>query len=134
MEYGCQRFSSRFKDNIGAKLNAMAYDEYLGERIHQILKSKNVDFYDRKMMGGLVFMVNGKMCCGIHIDKKFGDSLLMAKIGTAQYELEINKEVCLPMDFTGRPMKGYIFIVPKGFDMDLEYWVDLALCFNKKSK
>ena len=111
----------------------MAYDEYLGDRIHQILTSRNVPFYEKKMMGGLIFMVNEKMCCGIHIDKKFGDSLLMAKIGTTEYEKEIGKEVCLPMDFTGRPMKGYIFITPKGFDLekDLEYWVDKALDFNR---
>lgn len=111
----------------------MAYDEHLGDRIRQIIQTKNVPFYDKKMMGGLVFMVNAKMCCGIHIDKKFGDSLLMAKIGIEAYEKEIHKEECLPMDFTGRPMKGYIFVTPKGFDMedDLEYWIDKAIDYNK---
>lgn len=44
----------------------MAYDEYLGERITQILNMKQVSFYSKKMMGGLLFMVNGKMFCGIH--------------------------------------------------------------------
>ncbi|MFI1770362.1 TfoX/Sxy family protein [Thalassobellus citreus] len=114
----------------------MAYDEHLGDRIRQILQSKNAQFFEKRMMGGLIFMVNDKMCCGIHIDKKFGDSLLMAKIGTIQYEKEIIKEVCLPMDFTGRPMKGYIFIKPAGFDTDtdLEYWIGKAIEFNKKSK
>ena len=114
----------------------MAYDEHLGERINEIIKSKNVAFYSKKMMGGLVFMVNDKMTCGIHIDKKYGDSLLMAKIGTQAYEEEIKKEVCLPMDFTGRPMKGYIFVTPKGFDLesDLEYWIYKALDFNKTLK
>ena len=114
----------------------MAYDEHLGDRIRQILQSKNARFYDKKMMGGLVFMVNEKMCCGIHIDKKYGDSLLMAKIGIEAYETEIKKAVCLPMDFTGRPMKGYIFITPKGFDSDsdLEYWVQKALDFNTTSR
>lgn len=110
----------------------MAYDEYLGDRIHQILQSKKVIFFVKKMMGGLVFMVNEKMCCGIHIDKKYGDSLLMAKIGEETYKEEINKEVCLPMDFTGRPMKGYIYITPQGFDLDedLEFWIQKALDFN----
>jgi len=112
----------------------MAYDEYLGERINQVMQSKNVNFYTKKMMGGLVFMVNQKMCCGIHIDKKFGDSLLMAKIGEKAYEQEIQKEECLPMDFTGRPMRGYIFVIPSGFDLDsdLEYWIQKALDFNQK--
>lgn len=111
----------------------MAYDEYLGDRIRLIMKTKKVPFYDKKMMGGLLFLVNEKMCCGIHIDKKFGDSLLMAKIGVEAYDKEIQKEECLPMDFTGRPMKGYIFITPKGFDMDedLDYWVSKALDYNK---
>jgi len=111
----------------------MAYDEQLGDRIRQILELKKAQFYEKKMMGGLVFMVSEKMCCGIHIDKKFGDSLLMAKIGIDACKQEIKKEVCLPMDFTGRPMKGYIFIIPKGFDMDvdLEYWIEKALDFNR---
>jgi hypothetical protein len=86
------------------------------------------------MMGGLVFMVNEKMCCGIHIDKKYGDSLLMAKIGEKAYEEEIEKSVCLPMDFTGRPMKGFIFVTPDGFDLDadLEYWMQKSLDYNRK--
>ncbi len=111
----------------------MAYDEHLGERIRKILDSKKVGFFEKKMMGGLIFMVNEKMCCGIHIDKKYGDSLLMARIGVEAYETEIEKEVCLPMDFTGRAMKGYIFIIPDGFDMDsdLEYWIEKALEFNR---
>lgn len=113
----------------------MAYDQYLGDRINQILQSKNVNYYDKKMMGGLVFMINNKMCCGIHLDKKYGDSLLMAKIGEVAYQKEIKKEICLPMDFTGRPMKGFIFITPQGFDMkrDLEYWIDKVIEFNKNS-
>jgi hypothetical protein len=46
----------------------MAYYEYLADRIRQIIQSKNITFYAKKMMGGLLFMVNEKMCCGIHID------------------------------------------------------------------
>ena len=57
----------------------------------------------------------------------------MAKIGEKAYAQEIKKDVCLPMDFTGRPMKGYIYITPKGFDLDndLEYWIQKALDFNR---
>ncbi len=112
----------------------MPYDEYLGERIHGIMKSKKLNYHTKKMMGGLVFMVNDKMCVGIHIDKKLQESLLMARIGETAYAKEIEKENCLPMDFTGRPMRGYIFVQPMGFDLeeDLEYWLDLALKFNKE--
>jgi len=111
----------------------MAYDEFLADRIRHTLKDKRANFVEKKMLGGLCFMVNDKMLCGIHIDKKYGDSLLMAKIGETAYELEIGREECLPMDFTGRPMKGFIFITPAGFDLDsdLEYWLDLALEYNK---
>ena len=114
----------------------MAYDEHLGDRIRQLLQAKRALFFEKKMMGGLIFMVNEKMCCGIHIDKKYGDSLLMAKIGVEAYDEEIKKAECLPMDFTGRPMKGFIFITPEGFDMDadLEYWIDKALDFNASTK
>jgi hypothetical protein len=110
----------------------MAYDEYLGERITKVMQEAKATFFSKKMMGGLVFMVNDKMCCGIHIDKKFGDSLLMARIGEEAYAHEIKKEVCLPMDFTGRPMKGYIYVTPAGLDLDtdLEFWVHKALDFN----
>ena len=114
----------------------MAYDEYLGERIAQTLHNKNISFTSKGMMGGLLFQVDDKMLCGIHIDKKLGHSLLMARIGETAYAREINKPACLPMDFTGRPMKGYIFVKPEGFDMDedLEYWIDLCLQFNPLAK
>ena len=112
----------------------MAYDEYLGNRIQQIMKLQNLPFYEKKMMGGLIFMVDNKMCCGIHINKKYGDSLLMARIGERAYEEHIHKSECLPMDFTGRAMKGYVFITPDGFDLDedLNYWIQLALAYNSQ--
>ncbi|WP_297703714.1 TfoX/Sxy family protein [uncultured Eudoraea sp.] len=114
----------------------MAYDEYLADRIRKILKSIGVDFNTKKMMGGLLFSVDDKMLCGIHIDKKYGDSLLMARIGEEAYTKEIEKAECLPMDFTGRPMKGYIYVTPDGWDLDedLEYWIKLTLAFNPLAK
>ncbi len=114
----------------------MAYDEHLADRIRQTLGELKSDFTEKKMMGGLCFMVDYKMLCGIHIDKKFGDSLLMARIGEAAYHNEIEKEVCRPMDFTGRPMRGYIFVIPDGFDTDedLAYWLQLCLKFNPEAK
>ena len=114
----------------------MAYDEFLADRVRQQLKERHTPFSELKMMGGLCFKVDEKMLCGIHIDKKYGDSLLMARIGEEAYGLEINKDHCLPMDFTGRPMKGYIFVTPDGFDTDddLAHWVDLCLAFNPFAK
>ncbi len=114
----------------------MAYDEFLADRIKSVFNQKRITFVAKSMMGGLCFMVDGKMCCGIHIDKKYGDSLLMARIGEAIYETELKKEVCLPMDFTSRPMKGFIFVTPLGFDLDddLEYWIQRCIDFNPLAK
>ena len=114
----------------------MAYEEHTAERIRNQLLDKKVDFSERNMMGGRLFFVDDKMLCGIHIDKKYGEQLMMARIGEAAYTNEIEKEVCLPMDFTGRPMKGYIFIIPDGYDQDkdLSYWLDLCLAFNPLAK
>ena len=114
----------------------MAYDDYLADRIRRILNEKHKPFDELKMMGGLCFKVNHKMLCGIHIDKKYGDSLLMARIGELAYDTEIKNEHCLPMDFTGRPMRGYMFVTPEGFDSedDLSYYIDLCLAFNPMAK
>ena len=110
----------------------MAYDEYLAERIRQYFTQQKLNFYDKAMIGGRVFMLNDKMCCGIHFDKKRQMDLLMARIGvTAAKELK-HKKGCHPMDFTGRPMKGYVFIDPEGFDLDedLLFWLNHCITFN----
>ncbi|GAA3552409.1 TfoX/Sxy family protein [Snuella lapsa] len=114
----------------------MAYDTYLADRIRQQLREMHVPFSELKMMGGLCFKVDNKMLCGIHTDKKYGDNLLMARVGPDAYEEELLKPHCLPMDFTGRPMKGYIFVTPEGFDADedLAYWLSLCLAFNPTAK
>lgn len=114
----------------------MAYDDHLADRIRQTLHDLNADYGEMKMMGGLLWKVDDKMLCGIHIDKKYGDSLLMARIGDEAYTREIDKKECLPMDFTGRPMRGYIFVTPDGFDLDedLRYWIELCLAFNPLAK
>ncbi len=114
----------------------MAYNEFLADRIHQLLKEKKANYFTRNMMGGLCFMVDDKMCCGIHYDKKKETDLLMARIGEVAYAEAIQKEGCHPMDFTGKPMRGYVFVTPDGFDLDadLEYWIQLCLDFNPLAK
>ena len=57
----------------------MAYDDYLAERIRHYFTEKHLNYFEKKMMGGLVFMLNDKMCCGIHYDKKRNCDLLMAR-------------------------------------------------------
>jgi hypothetical protein len=116
---------------------AMSYDSYLAERIERILMDRKGNFYQKAMMGGLVFMVEEKMCIGIVRDKKTNEDRIMARIGE-EAETQYSKRIgCRPMEFTGRPMKGFVFVYPEGYDLDedLEFWVDLA--FNplaKKSK
>jgi len=107
----------------------MAYDEHLVNRARELLPSpKSVK--EKKMMGGLTFMVNDKMCVGILSDD------LMARIDPAIYEKALEKKGCREMNFTGRPMKGFVFVDPEGTKSkkDLEYWINLALEYNKKAK
>ena len=83
-------------------------------------------------MGVQILMLNDKICCGSHCDKKRQVDLLMARIGvTAAKELK-HKKGCHPMDFNGRPMKGYVFIDPEGFDLDedLLFWLNHCIAFN----
>ena len=114
----------------------MAYDEFIAERIRRYFIEKNADFYEKKMFSGLCYMVADKMCCGIHFDKKKQTDLLMARIGQEAATAVANRPGCHPMDFTGRPMKDYVFITPDGYDMeaDLEFWLDLCLAFNPMAK
>lgn len=114
----------------------MAYDEYLADRIKLILNDKRVSFSTKNMMGGLLFMVDEKMFCGIHFDRKKQTDLLMARIGEEASAEALTKQGCHPMDFTGRPMKGYVFVGPTGFDLDadLEYWLQKCIDFNPIAK
>ena len=75
-------------------------------------------------------MVDGKMCVGVIKDN------LMARVGPEAYDAALTRKACREMDFTKRPMKGYVFVEPEGWDMDadLEYWIDLCLAFNPFAK
>lgn len=108
----------------------MAYNEFLADRVKNILNEKRIVFEAKKMMGGLCFMVDDKMCCGIVKDQ------LMARIGVDAYEEALTKKGCSEMNFTGRPMKGYVFIAPEGIDLedDLAYWIQLCIDFNPLAK
>ena len=105
----------------------MAYDEYLPERISQILNQKKIQFEGKKMFGGIAFMINGKMCVGVVKNE------LMARVGKEKEQEALEHKGCRPMDFTGRPMKGYVFVEPEGIDqdVDLDYFIELGLAFNK---
>lgn len=109
----------------------MAYSEHLVERIRLRLRKVNVN-KELKMMGGLIFMVNDKMCVGVDIDKKTGLDRLMVRVGKASHDQLIFKKGSREMDFTGKVMRGFLFIHPDGFDTesDLDFWIEKALDFN----
>ena len=114
----------------------MAYDEFLADRARHLLNQKSVHYEEKKMMGGLCFMVDDKMCFGMHIDKESGSNFLMARVGLDQYEHALSKPHCSIMNFTGREMKGYVFVTEDGLDSDndLENWIQMCLDFNPFAK
>src|SRR5690349_1921051 len=108
----------------------MAYDENLADRVREIIAIDHKKVEEKKMFGGLCFMVNDKMCVGVESKR------LMVRLDPDKYDEVIEKEGVRPMDFTGKIMKGYVFV-----DIDalntrkkLEYWVNLALEYNKIAK
>jgi hypothetical protein len=114
----------------------MAYDEFFADRLRQTFKDLKVAFTEKKMMGGLIFMVDEKMCVGVDKDKKTGEDRLMARIGQDEYLAALKEQGSREMDFTGTPMKGFVFIGPDGFDSDddLEYWLRMAIKFNPQAR
>jgi len=102
----------------------MAYDEGLAERLRQLLQSDN-DVAERKMFGGLAFLSHGYMFVGI-----IGE-VLMARVGPDAYAQVLEQPHVRVMDFTGRPMTGYVFVDPPGFaeDEDLAAWVERCYAF-----
>lgn len=108
----------------------MPYNTFLADRISNFLIEKKVNFYEKKMFGGLCFMVDEKMCVGIIKDE------VMARINPNIYEDSLFKKGCSAINFTGRPMKGFIFLTDEAIDLDkdLQYWLQLALDFNPLAK
>ena len=108
----------------------MAYDQALAKRIADIFTARRVSFETKIRMGGPCFMVDGKMCVGV-LDRR-----LMVRFDPALDADVLKRTGCKPMDFTGRPMKGYVFIDPSGTQTEtaLREWLGLALDFNPRAK
>ena len=100
----------------------MAYDEGLAERLRGILDSRR-DVSEKKMFGGIAFMIRGHMSVGIVKDD------LMVRVGPETYDNLVRQPHARPMDFTGKPMKGFVYVASAGFeeDEDLERWVGHGL-------
>ena len=86
----------------------MAYDERLAQRIRQAFGARR-DIAERKMFGGLTFMCGGRMCCGIV------GADLMVRVADDQFDEVVRRPHVRPMDFTGRPMRGFVYVSPPGF-------------------
>jgi TfoX/Sxy family transcriptional regulator of competence genes len=108
----------------------MEYDETLADRVRELISQTHNITEEKKMFGGLCFMVNDKMCVAVESEK------MMVRLDPAITDEVLEKEGCLPMDFTGKIMKGYVFV-----DNDvlktkrqLNYWIGLALHYNQFAK
>ncbi len=108
----------------------MAFNEYLADRVRSALRENRSGFEEKKMFGGMAFMVDNKMCIGIMKND------LMVRIDPDKQNEYLNDKGCRIMDFTNRPMKGYLYVAPEGVDMDedLDKWVKRCLKFNPKAK
>jgi len=108
----------------------MAYNEKLADRVREIIAVHHKKVTEKKMFGGLCFMVNDKMCVGVEQER------LMVRLDPAKYDEVMEKEGCKPMDFTGKIMKGYVFVDIQALNTNkkLGYWMDLALEYNKIAK
>lgn len=93
-------------------------DEGVVQRLRELLEHRE-DVVERRMFGGLAFMVGGHMCCGV-----VGDTL-MVRVGPDHYRKALDAPYAREMDFTGKPLRGFVYVDPKGFeaDADLEVWL-----------
>ena len=103
--------------------SGMAYDERLVNRVRRALKGKRP--VEKRMMGGICFLVHGHMCCGVDIDR------LMVRVGPAAYERALGLAHAAPMDFTGTPLRGFVFVSAAGVDSQrrVSAWVGRGLAF-----
>jgi TfoX/Sxy family transcriptional regulator of competence genes len=102
----------------------MAYDEALAARVRARLAGRR-GLAERRMFGGLCFLVNGHMCAGIV------GSTLMLRVGPERYAEALARPHAREMDFTGRPLKGMIYVDPPGIAASaaLGQWLNMALAF-----
>ena len=108
----------------------MAFNEKLADMTRELISLTHKNVEEKAMFGGLCFMVNDKMALGVEKDR------LMVRLDPGKYEEVIEKKGCKPMDFTGKIMKGFVFVDADVLNTKkkLEYWVKLALEYNKIAK
>ena len=102
----------------------MAIDEGLAQRVREHLEGLQ-GLTERRMFGGLAYMLNGNMCVGLVRDS------LMVRIGPDDYEATVVLPHARPMDFTGKPLRGFVYVAAEGIaeDEDLATWVERGVAF-----
>jgi hypothetical protein len=102
----------------------MAYDEGLAERVRELLDERE-DMAEKKMFGGLCFLLHGNMCCGI-----VGEELML-RVGAEHYAATLLLDHAREMDFTGRALQGFVYVGIDGLeeDRDLAAWVQRGVDF-----
>jgi hypothetical protein len=102
----------------------MPFDDHLAERVRRALSGR-AELAERKMFGGLAFMVRGHMCCGIV------GSDLMVRVGADRYDEALARPHARVMDFTGRPLMGMVYVGAAGVrtEPELRAWTSMALAF-----
>jgi hypothetical protein len=105
----------------------MAYDKTLTERVRQALGGRS-DITERKMFGGVAFLLNGRMCCGV------AGPDLVVRLVESEMVAALKRPHVRPMDLTGRPLRGFVFVSPRGCRTDaaLETWVAEGLRFDRQ--
>jgi TfoX/Sxy family transcriptional regulator of competence genes len=100
----------------------LVYNEQLASKIRTIV-ARRKGWTEKKMFGGIAFMLNGKMCCGVIKDD------LLVRVGAERNDEALALANSRPMDFTGKPMKGFIYVDSKGWSKDaaLKKWVDMGI-------
>lgn len=108
----------------------MAFNEKLADRVRELISLNHNKVEEKQMFGGLCFMVNDKMCVGVEQER------LMVRLDPTKYEEAMEQDGCKPMDFTGKVMKGFVFVDIDALNSKkkLEYWVKMALDYNKIAK
>jgi hypothetical protein len=114
----------------------MAFNENTAQRIREIFQQKDVAFFEKKMFGGLCFMVDEKMCCGTRIDKKTNEDLLMCRIGGVGYEAALKNDDVIPMVFSNKTLSSFFFVTENAFrsPKDLAHWLQQCIDFNPLAK
>lgn len=105
----------------------MMTNDQLADRVREMIADITPNVTEKRMFGGICFMVDDKMLVGVTKER------LMARVGPDAYEAALEQEGCRPMDFSGRSMKGFVYIEDEGIatKKKLHYWISLAMEYNK---